>query len=214
MLPALLHFTLGSFWYLSYQAYPGSNTNRFLKSDTIHKAKKNAFKMLAASLIDESSKFEVNWVFYFSSVCHRKPIKRPPDEADPAQLAETVKVSFFNSCPFVGEFGCSKKGRLWLEPRWTDSSETTNIQEILVGSGKRRRKSWRNSNRLLVSHLLMLLIYTEREMMWGIILICNRKVPTCTGTSWRIEGFWHAKTGQNQICLHLNFTKQGTGNNH
>ena len=67
--------------------------------------------MLAASLIDESSKFEVNWVFYFSSVCHRKPIKRPPDEADPPQQAETVKVSFFNSCPFVGEFGCSKKGR-------------------------------------------------------------------------------------------------------
>ena len=215
MLPALLHFTLGSFWYLSYQAYPGSNAHhRFLKSDTIHKAKKNAFKMLAASLIDESSKFEVNWVFYFSSVCHRKPIKRPPDEADPPQQAETVKVSFFNSCPFVGEFGCSKKGRLWLEPRWTDSSETTNIQEILVGSGKRRRKSWRNSNRLFVTHLLMLLIYTEREMMWGIILICNRKVPTCTGTSWRIEGFWHAKTGQNQICLHLNFTKQDTGNNH
>ena len=147
MLPALLHFTLGSFWYLSYQAYPGSNTNRFLKSDTIHKAKKNAFKMLAASLVDESSKFEVNWVSYFSSVCHREPIKRPPDEADPPQQAETVKVSFFNSCPFVGEFGCSKKGRLWLEPRWTDSSETTNIQEILVGSGKRRRKSWRNSNK-------------------------------------------------------------------
>lgn len=151
MLPALLHFTLESFWYLSYQAYPGSNAHRFLKSDTIHKAKKNAFKMLAASLIGESSKFEVNWVFYFSSVCHREPIKRPPDEADPAQLAETVKVSFFYSCPFVGEFACSKKGRLWLEPRWTDSSETTNIQEILVGSGKRRRKSWRN-NRLLVKN--------------------------------------------------------------
>ena len=51
--------------------------------------------MLAASLVDESSKFEVNWVSYFSSVCHREPIKRPPDEADPPQLAETVKVSFF-----------------------------------------------------------------------------------------------------------------------
>lgn len=151
MLPALLRFTLESFWYLSYQAYPGSNAHRFLKSDTIHKAKKNAFKMLAASLIGESSKFEVNWVFYFSSVCHREPIKRPPDEADPAQLAETVKVSFFYSCLLAGEFGCSKKGRLWLEPRWTDSSETTNIQEILVGSGKRRRKSWRN-NRLLVKN--------------------------------------------------------------